>query len=389
MRYHLFLLKMSVILILLTLFSIGVSAASDSNQNVTSYYVSIEPDLEGNASFQINVQNFNYDNPRVLGIGFFDKSAEDLPIVDGKIYRDVTFNPPNPIIDIFYGDGKIETISTYVGELELLNKPHGNIPDFLPLYYINATDEMKNKKISNFDINFYDSNINSENEYPKYPFDSHSFTYDISFLNNAIVMLTVLPANPNNFYGVDVSLNHIYKNQYESNFEEPINPVYDGVYKIKFNTDEGELVDKINIIYHRERGLAQISFYILFILSILLILFIPFTFFRTIPKELKVVVVGIFLISYISTPPNISFYILLIFPILLVLFTPLNFFRELPKELNAIIFGTFLTIYTFGLSIGYSYKPSWVELSIFDIFVFFDLFLIARYFKVIIEKWNK
>lgn len=343
MKYNIISLKVSVILVLLMVGFIGVSAADDSNQKVTTYYALIEPDLEGNAYFQINVQNFNYNNSRILGIALLNSPVENYTTSSENKSYDFHAISPNTIIDIFYGDGTIETINTYSPEFEFLGDSYFDLPVLSQTYYINATDEMKTKNISNFEIKYYDSNIDSDDDYENYPFDSYSFTYDISFLNNTNVMLTVSPVNPNNFYAIDVLLNHSYKNRYGSNFEEPINLVYDGVYKIDFTTKENESIDKININYRRESGLAQVSYYVLVILAILLVLLIL-----------------------------------------------IDFLNKLPKELNAIIFGTFLTIHTFASSIGYSHKPSWIDTStIFDKLFLFDSVLITIYFLIITIKWNK
>ena len=343
MKIHIFSFKVATILILFTLFFIGVSAANNSNQKVTTYYALIEPDLEGNAYFQINVQNFNYNNSRILGIALLNSPVANYTTSGRKRSYDLHTNSPNTTIDILYDGGTIETISNYSPEFEFLGNSYFGLPVPSQVYYITTTDEMKTKKISNFNIKYYDSNIYSGDDYENYPFDSYSFTYDISFLNNTNVMLTVSPVNPNNFYSIDVLLNHSYRNRYGSNFEEPINPVYDGVYKIDFITKENESINKLNIIYRREGGLAQVSYYVLVILAILLVLLIL-----------------------------------------------IDFLNKLPKELNVIIFGIFLTVYTFASSIGYSHKPSWIDTStIFDKLFLFDSVLIAIYFLIITIKWNR
>ena len=191
-------------------------------------------------------------------------------------------------------------------------------------------------------MKFYDSNFNSEKHYDKYPFDYYNFTYDIAFLNESFVVLTISPINPNNFYDIDVSLTHVYKNKNGLNFEEKIDPVYDGVYRINFKTEKNESLDEIKIVYTRKMGLPLISYYVLVILVLLMICI------------------------FIS-----------------------NLLFKIPKELNAIVFGTFLTVYTFSSSIGYAYKPSWlVTISYFDIIFIINSILISSYFILLVTKWK-
>lgn len=333
-----------LILIMIILLFIGVSAANSSNHKDIAYYVLLEPDLEGNAYFHINVQNFNYNNSRIFGIAILAPTVENYTsISENKKFYDYYIITPNANIDILYNNGQIETVNYYKAELEFLGNFYVDLPVPSQMYYINTTDKIKNENITNFDIKFYDLNYNSVKHYNKYPFDDYNFTYDIIFLNESNVVLTVSPSNPNNFYEINVSLNHIYKNKYGLNFEEQINPVYDGVYKINFKTMKNESVDSINIIYMRKTGLPQISFYVLFLLMISMI--------------------GIFFIIYKN---------------------------KIPKELNAIVFGTFITIYTFSSSIGYAYKPSWLETkSYFDILFIIDTIFILFYFAILIIKWKE
>jgi len=335
-------MKTIIILIFITSFFIGICAANNPNQEITTYYALIEPDLEGHAYFQINVQNFNYNQSRIFGIGVLDPNVENYSSSGVEMSYDYPIIVPNASIDIFYNNGKTETVDYYSGELERLGSSYFNLPVYSQIYYLDATDEIKDNNISNFNIKFYDSNFNSEKHYDKYPFDCYNFTYDIAFLNESFVVLTISPINPNNFYDIDVSLTHIYKNKNGLNFEEKIDSVYDGVYKINFKTEKNESLDVIKIIYTRKMGLPLISYYVLVILGLLMICI------------------------FIS-----------------------NFLFKIPKELNAIVFGTFLTVYTFSSSIGYAYKPSWLEtLSPFDTIFFINLILILAYFILLITKWK-
>lgn len=333
-------MKTIISLIFITLFFTGICAANISNQEITTYYALIEPDLEGHGYFQFNVQNFNYNQSRIFGISVLDPNVGNYSSSGVENSFDYTITFPNTSIDIFYNNGKTETIDYFSGELEYLGVTYENLPVYSQKYYISTTDEMKNNNISNFNMKFYDSNFNSEKHYDKYPFDCYNFTYDIAFLNESFVMLTVSPINPNNFYDIDVSLNHVYKNK--NNFEEKIDSVYDGVYRIDFKTEKNESLDEIKITYTRKMGLSLISFYVLCISAILIILII------------------------IST-----------------------FWNKIPKELNAIIFGAFLTVHTFSSSIGYAYRPSWlVTLSYFDKMIMFNSLLIIVYFSFLIIKWK-
>ena len=286
-----------IILIFFISFFVGVSTANNSNQNIITYYVLIEPDLEGNAYFQINVQNFDYNSSKIFGIAQFEPNVENYTSIDGQKSYDYEINSPNTAIDIYYDDGKIETIDYYSGELEFLGDFYFDLPVMSQKFYVATTDKMEREKISNFVIKFYDISFHSDRNYEKYPFDDYTFTYDIIFLNESYVSLIISPDNPNNYYNVNVTINHIYKNKFGSDFEEPVDLVYDGTYKINFRTEMNESLDKINIIYTRKNGLAKISFYSLVIIF--------------------------FCVSYIV------------------------FSNKMSKELNTIVFGTFLTIYTF------------------------------------------
>ena len=68
-------MKAIIILIFITSFFTGICAANNPNQEITTYYALIEPDLEGNAYFQINVQNFNYNQSRIFGIAVLDPNV--------------------------------------------------------------------------------------------------------------------------------------------------------------------------------------------------------------------------------------------------------------------------------------------------------------------------
>lgn len=331
-------MKTIIILIFITSFFTGICAANNSNQEITTYYALIEPDLEGHAYFQINVHNFNYNQSRIFGIAVLDPNVENYRSSDVEKSYEYIISSPNTSIDIFYNNGKTETIDYYSPELDFLGDSYFDLPVPSQIFYMNTTDEIKDNNISNFNIKFYDSNFNSEKHYDKYPFDCYNFTYDIAFLNESFVVLTISPINPNNFYDIDVSLNHIYKNENGLNFEEKIDSVYDGVYRINFKTKKKESLDEIKIIYTRKMGLPQISYYVL------------------------------------------------VFLIICILLTMLI---KIPKELNAIVFGTFLTVYTFSSSIGYAYKPSWlVTLSYFDIIFVISSFSILIYFIRLVTKWK-
>ena len=340
-RLHIFPFKFMIIVsIFLSLF-IGISSANDSDSEIMTYYVMIEPDMGGNAYFQINVQDFNYNKSKIFGIAILKPNVKNHTYIGGIKSYEYEVNTPNASIDIIYNDGIIETVGNYGGELDLWGHSYNDVPIPIQKYFILAPNGMKNKKISNFDMKFYDSNFNSEVYYYKYPFDWYKFTYNIIFLNETSVYLTVLPANPNNLYEVGVSLNHTYKNKTDFNFEEEISPVYDGIYKANFETNRNESIDSINIIYTRKTGLAKISFYILCIL--------------------------------------------LLFYTLCIIFS-----NKIPKELNAIVFGTFLTIYTFSSSIGFANEPLWLDtLSYFDILFRIDLILIIIYFYILVIKWGE
>lgn len=340
-------LKSHVIIIILlmwiTLF-VGVGAANSSNQKDTTYYASLEPDLEGNAYFHIHVQNFNHQNSRIFGIGMLISVENCTSVNETTTFYDLPIITPDANIDVLYNDGQIETVNYYEGELIFLGNDYcDDYPIPSQMYYINVTDKIRQDNITDFDIKFYDSSYNSEKHYNLYPFDNYLFVYDIIFLNESNVMLSVSPSNPNNFYEINVSLNHTYKDKYGFNYEEQVNKVYDGIYKTNFKTEKNELVDRINIIYTRKTGLPKISFYVLFILMISM---------------------------------------LIIFPIV--------FKNKIPRELNATIFGTFLTIYTFSSSIGYSYRPTWLKTaSYFDILFIIDLIFIIAYFIILVIKWNE
>lgn len=335
------LLILSISLILVCSFA-GISAANSSERAITTYYASIEPDLEGHAYFQINVQDFNNDNSRIFGIGTFNPTVGNYTYSGVEKSYEYVISIPNTSINILYNNGKIENIYYYSGEFEFLGNFYFDLPVPSQLFYVKTTDEIKNNNVSNFKIEFYDSNFNSEKNYGKYPFDDYKFTYDITFLNESFVILTVSPINPNNFYKIDVSLNHIYKSKNGTHFEEKMDSIYDGVYRINFKTKNNESLDEINIIYNRKIGLAQISFYVLIILMISMICV-----FR------------------------------------------INLSNKIQKELNAVVFGTLLSIYTFSSSIGYAYKPSWLEtVSYFDIIFIINSILLMVYFVLLIKKWN-
>lgn len=335
-------MKTIISILFITLFFTGICAANNPNQEITTYYALIEPDLEGHAYFQFNVQNFDYNQSRIFGISVLDPKVENYSSSGVEKSFDYSIIVPNTNIDIFYNNGKTETINYFSGELEYLGVTYENLPVHSQMYYISTTDEMKNNNISNFNIKFYDSNFNSEKYYDKYPFDCYNFTYDIAFLNESFVMLTISPINPNNFYDIDVSLNHIYKNENRLNFEEKIDSVYDGVYRIDFKTKKNESLDEIKITYTRKMGLSLISFYVLVISAILIICILT-----------------------------------------------INFLIKIPKELNAIVFGTLLTVHTFSSSIGYAYRPSWlVTLSLFDIMIIINSICILAYFLFLVIKWK-
>ncbi|MCQ1534834.1 hypothetical protein FTO70_03835 [Methanosarcina sp. KYL-1] len=333
-------MKTIIILIFITILFVGVCAANSPNKEIPTYYALIEPDLEGHAYFQINVQNFDYNQSRIFGISVFKPYVENYKSEGANESYEINIQSPDASIDIFYNNGKIETIDNFSGEFEFLGDSYFNLPVPSQIYYVNTTDEMKNNNISNFNIKYYDSNFNSKKHYDKYPFDYYNFTYDIAFLNESFVMLTISPINPNNFYDIDVLLNHVYKNKNGQSFEEKIDSVYDGVYKINFETKNNESLDEIKITYTRKMGLSQVSFFVLAFLIILIL-------------------ISIFAI-------------------------------KIPQELNAIVFGTFLTIYTFSASIGYAYKPSWLNgLSWFDGIFIVSTFLIIIYFILLVRKWKE
>lgn len=340
-RLHIFLFKFVMIVSISVSLFIGISSANNLDSEVMTYYVMLEPDMEGNAYFQINIQNFDYNKSKIFGIATLKPNVKNCTLRDGNKSYEYHVDPRNTSINIIYNDGKIETVGYFVGssaELDFFGHSYCGVP--VPAYkqFILTTYNIKKKNISNFDIKFYDSNFNSEVHYNRYPFDWYKFTYNIIFLNETFVYLTVSPANPDNFYEVGVSLNHTYKNKTGFDSEEEISPVYNGIYKTNFETNRNESIDSINIIYTRKTGLAKISFYILCIL--------------------------------------------LVFYMLCIIFS-----NKMHRELNAMLFGTFLTIHTFSSSVGLANKPIWLDtLSYFEMLFYIDSFLIIVYFAIIVKK---